>query len=74
MLKFCIVKSFFGFIWQPSLFEEIFSEAVTLVKETVLQTGIRESQLLDNDNAKKELSSKVQNLLISFVQVICYLF
>ncbi|XP_075212432.1 exocyst complex component secretory 5 isoform X2 [Lycorma delicatula] len=54
----------------PNMFEEIFSEAVTLVKEIVLQSGIRESQLLENDNAKKELSSKVQNLLISFVQTL----
>lgn len=58
------------YLLQPNMFEEIFSEAVTLVKEIVLQSGIRESQLLENDNAKKELSSKVQNLLISFVQVI----
>lgn len=42
---------------QPSQFENIVNEAVTLVKETVVQPGLSESPLLDNVLVKKEFFS-----------------
>ena len=57
---------------QPSQFENIVNEAVTLVKETVVQPGLRESPLLNNAVAKKELTASVQAILHNFVQVSDY--
>lgn len=59
-----------GITQLPSQFENIVNEAVTLVKETVVQPGIRESPLLDNPVAKKELTTSVQMILHNFIQTL----
>lgn len=56
-------------LFQPSQFENIVNEALTLVKETVVQPGLRESPLLDNAVTKKELTTSVQAILHNFVHV-----
>lgn len=61
---------FGGITSLPTLFEEIITEAITLIKETVLQSGIRETALLENESAKKEFNNKLHNTLLNFVQAL----
>lgn len=50
----------------PSQFESKVQEVVQLVKESVLLGEQRETPLLENGNAQRELSALVQGLLLSF--------
>jgi hypothetical protein len=59
----------FTFYLQPSQFESKVQEVVQLVKESVLVGEERETSLLENSNAQRELSALVQGLLLSFSQV-----
>lgn len=59
----------FVFYLQPSQFESKVQEVVQLVKESVLLGEQRETPLLENSNAQRELSALVQGLLLSFSQV-----
>ncbi|XP_023727524.1 exocyst complex component 2 [Cryptotermes secundus] len=52
----------------PSQFESKVQEVVQLVKESVLLGEHRETPLLENSNAQRELSALVQGLLLSFSQ------
>ncbi|KDQ71568.1 exocyst complex component 2 [Zootermopsis nevadensis] len=52
----------------PSQFESKVQEVVQLVKESVLVGEQRETSLLENSNAQRELSALVQGLLLSFSQ------
>jgi hypothetical protein len=63
---------FFTFYLQPSQFESKVQEVVQLVKESVLVGEQRETSLLENSSAQRELSALVQGLLLSFSQV-CFL-
>lgn len=54
---------------QPSQFESKVQEVVQRVKESVLLGEQRETPLLENSNAQRELSALVQGLLLSFSQV-----
>ncbi|XP_054278287.1 exocyst complex component 2 [Macrosteles quadrilineatus] len=54
----------------PHMFESLVTEAVTLVKETVVQPGPREEPLLDSQLVQKELSSLMQTILLNYVQVL----
>jgi len=52
----------------PSQFESKVQEVVQRVKESVLVGEQRETPLLENSNAQRELSALVQGLLLSFSQ------
>uniref|UniRef100_A0A1B6LCB4 Exocyst complex component 2 n=2 Tax=Cicadellinae TaxID=33370 RepID=A0A1B6LCB4_9HEMI len=54
----------------PGMFESVVCEAVTLVKETVVQPGTREQPLLDSPVVQKELSSLMQTILFNYVQAL----
>ncbi|KAG8251773.1 Exocyst complex component 2 [Homalodisca vitripennis] len=54
----------------PGQFENLVCEAVTLVKETVVQPGTREQPLLDSPVVQKELSSLMQTILLNYVQAL----
>jgi len=54
---------------QPSQFESKVQEVVQRVKESVLLGEQRETPLLENSIAQRELSALVQGLLLSFSQV-----
>nr|CAD7265455.1 unnamed protein product [Timema shepardi] len=55
---------------KPSEFENKVQEVVQMVKESVLLGGHRESPLLDNANAQRELNALIQGLLLSFTQAL----
>ncbi|CAG2059313.1 unnamed protein product [Timema podura] len=57
-----------GITQLPSEFENKVQEVVQMVKESVLLGGHRESPLLDNANAQRELNALIQGLLLSFTQ------
>jgi hypothetical protein len=55
----------------PGLFEERVSEAVALLRESVLSSGEqKEASLLANPVAHRQYGSLVQGLLLAFTQVI----
>jgi hypothetical protein len=70
-LKLCLFINCVFYL-QPSQFESKVQEVVQLVKESVLVGEQRETSLLENSNAQRELSALVQGLLLSFSQV-CFL-
>uniref|UniRef100_A0A1B6DWI3 Exocyst complex component 2 n=1 Tax=Clastoptera arizonana TaxID=38151 RepID=A0A1B6DWI3_9HEMI len=59
-----------GITQLPTLFENVVSEAIALVKETVLLPGQREIPLMDNPASKKELTTLMQTLLNNFVRTL----
>nr|CAD7571838.1 unnamed protein product [Timema californicum] len=59
-----------GITQLPSEFENKVQEVVQMVKESVLLGGHRESPLLDNANAQRELNALIQGLLLSFTQAL----
>ncbi|KAL1122800.1 hypothetical protein AAG570_003126 [Ranatra chinensis] len=64
-----IHDSKYGVITQlPKLFESMMSECLAGLKESVLQKGHRESELFENELAKKDVTSLVLSCFNAYVQ------
>lgn len=54
----------------PNEFEDLVSKSVKRIKESALETETRESSILTNATAKRELVSLINKIFLNFVQVI----
>lgn len=54
---------------QPHICENVIVECAQLVRETVLESGPRETPLLDHPTVHRDIITLIHNVIVAFAQV-----